>query len=86
MKGLEGYLDTVPVCPPRGIAPTPYWRNHHHPYIGRCYRVGLYWVEVVGYSAKSRNIRYRRITARGAPLAPVESMGRKRFDKEATPA
>lgn len=54
--------------------------------IGRVFRVGLYWVEVVGYSAKSRNVRYRRITRRGEPLAPVESMGQKRFEREAKPA
>lgn len=53
---------------------------------GQTYKVGLYWVEVVGYSPKTRNVRYRRITGKGKPLAPVESMGRKRFEREAVRA
>lgn len=54
--------------------------------VGSQHKLGLYWVEVVGYSPKARNVRYRRITGEGKPLAPVESMGRKRFEREAVRA
>lgn len=53
---------------------------------GDTFKLGLYWVEVESYSPKSRNVRYRRITRKGAPLAPRQSMGLKRFQKEAKPA
>lgn len=49
--------------------------------IGKTYKLGLYWVEVLSVSAKSRRVRYRRLTRDGS--APIERMGAKAFERKA---
>lgn len=48
--------------------------------------VSHWWAEVVSYSPKAKLVRFRKLAPNGAPMPPIERMGRLAFIKQARPA
>lgn len=48
--------------------------------------VSPWWVDVVSYSPKAKLVRFRKLARNGAPVPPIERMGRIAFTKQARAA